>query len=93
MECPGCETNQDCAPFDDGNLCNGAPICVAGECQNTGAAVDCSSIPTSACQEAVCVPETGACAVVPLSDGTPCNPGTLCSGNGFCNTGAALARP
>jgi hypothetical protein len=62
----------------------------AGQC-----GVDCSAIPTPACTVAVCntgqVEGTlGACVVVPLTDGAPCDDGKFCTTNDVCQSGACV---
>jgi len=62
--CP-CVSDEDCV--DDGNLCNGTPVCdgESNTCvidEATVVSCDNASMPT--CKESVCVPTTGECAPI-----------------------------
>ena len=89
--CPTCQANADCEPFDDGDKCNGVPICAGGECVADASTIsDCSVLSTTPCTEAICLPESGACTVVNLTDGVPCDQDSLCSSEGFCAQGTCI---
>jgi hypothetical protein len=49
--------------------------------------IDCSTIMTDQCQEAVCNVAQQACEVVALDDGTTCDDGTFCTLNDTCQAG------
>ena len=68
---PACETDPDCAPLDDGDLCTGVLRCLAQAC-----VLDEGTIPVcpplgDPCLDNVCEPSTGAC--VP-EEGCQCEP-------------------
>ncbi|MFT5431016.1 MAG: hypothetical protein ACI9OJ_001695, partial [Myxococcota bacterium] len=92
-ECPSCATDSDCLEFATGDKCSGAPVCVNSACAVGTGPVDCSDIPTSACQVAQCVPQTGACVVKSFDDGAACQPVGACWSQGFCNGGTCNGIP
>lgn len=70
---------------DDGLACTTVDVCSAGTCG--GAAVDCSSL-TDACNVGTCDATTGACAAVPVTNGTACDDGLACTTADVCTAGA-----
>ena len=85
-EC-GCEADEDCAQYDDGDLCHGALVCDDGTCApEEGAQVIC---PPSAnpCQQLACQPDSGACEPVPAGDGDACSDGDPCTDGDYCAGG------
>ena len=94
-----CTKDADCAPFDDGDACNGKLYCAKTTfpytCKpNTASKVLCPP-PSSPCVSSACDPATGACseaplaADVPCSDGDKCTQGDACDGKGTCKAGTA----
>ena len=93
-ECPACESDADCAPFDDDDLCNGELACENGACVTEPTSViDCSTIPTGPCKVAECVPSVGACATVEKPDASQCEPDSPCVELGFCAAGECKGVP
>ncbi len=89
-----CKSDLDCAAKDDGDPCNGVLYCAqigaARSCEvKPGSVVTCAA-GTSAdgCQVNSCVPSTGACAMVPVKPGTPCDDGSPCTSGDQCQGGA-----
>jgi hypothetical protein len=61
----GCEADGDCAPLDDGDLCNGTLACVEGGCAvDPATVVSCDLTGDTACTRNVCDPATGDCAAL-----------------------------
>ncbi|MBI5610859.1 MAG: hypothetical protein HY902_18415 [Deltaproteobacteria bacterium] len=77
-----CEKTADCAPYEDGNLCNGQLYCdttkLPHTCKlNPGSVVSCGSDSDPPCQRTACQPKTGTCALVPVEDAKQvCDAGT-----------------
>ncbi|MDP6943299.1 MAG: hypothetical protein QF464_04045, partial [Myxococcota bacterium] len=85
-----CDTDADCAVFDDGDLCNGTKICVTGVCElDPGTAIACPAA-NSACMTVTCEPATGACGEVPAADGGTCDDGDLCTVDDACQAGGCV---
>ena len=90
-----CGADEDCAPLEDDDLCNGTlacdleaepPTCRVAEdsvvlCALTGAEAPECNAPT-------CLPETGGCVAVPVNDDGPCDDGDACTSNEHCVAGA-----
>lgn len=75
----GCECLQDadCAQRDDQDACNGVLYCDHSAppwtCQvNPASVVQCGSKEDTICSHNTCEPATGECALLPVTDGTPC---------------------
>ena len=91
IRCP-CTDLTDCAPHEDGDLCNGQLACTADGCAlDPNTIVDCGAeVP---CQSIACAPATGRCEATAIADGTlcddadPCSDGDACTG-GVCRGGA-----
>jgi cysteine-rich repeat protein len=97
-----CHENADCAPLEDGNLCNGTLVCnttkVPYQCEvSPDTVVTCPEAEgaDAACLAASCDPVTGACSLVAANGGkacedtNPCTIGDTCQ-NGLCTGGVAL---
>jgi len=79
-----CTTDSDCT--DDGDLCNGTPSCVDSQCViNPATVVECST--DNPCQTATCVPQTGACVIDDVVNGTDCDDASACTENDVCVDG------
>jgi len=86
--CSGCEKDEDCAPFDDADLCNGKLFCKNKKCQvNPDTVVSCADPTLDPCKSAACNPETGACVFTDLADATPCDDKTACTEADKCLAG------
>ncbi len=97
-----CQSDADCGPLEDGDLCNGTLICdtaaIPFQCVvDPGTVVTCPGAPEGAdaiCLQSACDPETGACDLVPDHEGyacddeDPCTVGDACA-EGACAGGAA----
>ena len=88
-----CQSDKDCAGFDDGNACNGALACdklaFPHVCKVVPASVpSCDAASAGPCQVVACEPKTGACKSGPAADGAACNDGDACTANEACNAGA-----
>jgi hypothetical protein len=101
VEC-GCQSDPDCEPLDDGNLCNGTLVCeqtqlpfVCVVLEET--VIDCPVMegPDAICVSSVCQPQTGECVVEPDHEGFACDDGDACTVGeicvqGSCGNGMAL---
>lgn len=88
-----CSLDSDCV--DDGNLCNGTPVCADVGGGNKACEIDpatvvtCDTTGDSKCEKTSCVPATGACEVTVLAnaacdDGDSCTFADKCSASGTC---------
>jgi endonuclease/exonuclease/phosphatase family metal-dependent hydrolase len=75
-----CDHQPDNALCDDGLICNGFEICLAGVCQN-GSPLNCDD--GNRCTEDLCNDELDICEHIP-SD-LPCDDGLFCNGAETCN--------
>ena len=75
---------------DDGNLCTLGDVCATGQC--TGTPQDCS-VWADACHLGLCDPATGTCRAETLADGTSCDDGEACTGDGSCSDGVCASGP
>ncbi len=88
---PDCVVDGDCTD-DDGDACNGVPVCVDGECVLTpDNAVICDSGADTACLKAVCQPIIGGCEPKPVADGSPCSDNNACTDSDGCLAGSCMA--
>jgi len=86
-----CTTDAECAPFEDGDLCNGTLHCVEGSCQlDPSSVVVCDESGDTACMATKCEPQTGQCAPSNMPDGTPCNDGLYCTTQSACLGGKCV---
>jgi len=94
-----CKADGDCASLEDGNLCNGTLYCdmaaLPYKCEvKPETVVKCSAPadgPHAVCQTSFCVPESGACEVVPDKDGFLCDDGDKCTVGDQCQAGKCQA--
>ncbi len=97
-----CTTNSQCAPKEDGNLCNGTLYCDTSKlpyaCKvDPKTVVTCDNSKDTFCASTQCVPATGACEVAKKPNGTVCDADqSLCSKDdqctdGVCTPGTKLA--
>ena len=89
-----CEGDADCLPFEDGDLCNGTLHCVLTQgfpqcVLDPATVVECQVPPGvhALCNEAVCEPSNGTCALIPANDGGLCDDGDPCMVNDHCSQG------
>jgi hypothetical protein len=87
----GCENDEDCAGFEDGNLCNGTLHCVDSSCTLDEATIVTCEEPESTCEVNVCAPLSGECKVGPVKDGTICDDEDACTENDVCADGECIA--
>jgi hypothetical protein len=106
-ECKGvavdcqCQAAPDCVPYDDGDLCTGTLICDTGKLPHIcivkpGSVPLCPeppATPAAICQKAHCLPETGACTLIPDHEGYACDEGNPCTIGDSCQEGKCLAGP
>ena len=91
-----CTKQADCAPFDDGNACNGSLFCdtaaVPFVCRiNPKSVVSCPD-DGAPCTAPACDPLDGSCGVVPLPDGVTCDAdGFGCTAVDACKAGSCVA--
>ncbi len=82
-----CAIDSDCK--DDGDLCNGIPTCVTGQCTVLAASiVACDPSANTACTVSVCTPAKGICEPTPVPDGTACNDASVCTSKDQCTSGS-----
>ncbi len=79
-----CWEAADCAPFEDGDACNGKLYCdkTAGPpaCKlNPASVVTCAQSGSAPCQSKMCNPATGSCDASATPDGTPCPDASACT--------------
>ena len=87
ITCP-CVTADDCAPFEDGNACNGTLTCAAGDCVlDPTTIVTCDTSDDTVCLQTSCEPSTGACVSGLADDDMPCEDGDACTLNDTCLAG------
>ena len=94
-----CTADTDCAPFEDGNPCNGTMKCSAGACVlDAASVVVCDAGNDSQCRKNQCNPSTGVCEQqfmnvgVGCSDGNACTSLDVCDGTGVCVGSAAACN-
>ncbi len=75
---------------DDGQACTDGDACRDGACRGDG--LDCGGL-NDACVVGVCDPAAGDCRAEPLADGSPCDPGDLCTVGATCERGACVGAP
>ncbi len=88
-----CKADADCLGKDDGNLCNGVFYCdksgAAPLCKPlANSAIFCSKVDDSDCLKAACDAKTGKCALQPVTAGTACDDGKVCTVAEVCSSGA-----
>lgn len=81
-----CQKTADCA--DDGDLCNGVPLCKKTvfpfRCvTKPGSKVVCSAV-DGQCEKTQCDASSGKCVATPVPNGTPCNDGDPCTVESAC---------
>ena len=75
-----CAVRDDCAPYEDGDLCNGTLDCIGRHCEiDPTTIVVCDPSGNTTCRRNTCDPRTGTCRWVPQGDGIPCDDGDWCT--------------
>jgi len=89
-----CQNDVDCAPLEDGDLCNGTLFCDLAKWP-----YQCRVVPESPvvcpepagvdspCLDAACDPVTGACSLIAAHEGAPCDDGDACTVGEHCSAG------
>ena len=90
-----CTADAQCAPFEDGNPCNGSLYCnkakVPFQCAvNPATVVKCDSGNPPACHLYACDPKVGKCGNLPLVNQSPCEDGSLCTFGDTCLGGQCI---
>jgi hypothetical protein len=89
----GCQCNSDidCAQFEDNNPCNGTLVCntqvAPYKCVVNPASIPECSLPAGkdpTCAQAACNQQNGLCEVVAYNNGSICNDNDLCTVNEIC---------
>lgn len=89
--CDKCQSDEECAAFDDDNLCNGTMICVEESCAiDPGSVVVCDQAEDSQCAQNQCNPATGQCEMTPFHEGAPCLDGSMCTDGDVCLNGQCV---
>ena len=83
--CP-CQSDGDCAAYEDDNACNGTLACDGVACALAADSVVICPEP-GACRVAACAPATGACTTLLAPNGTPCDDGNPCTVADACQAG------
>ena len=94
-----CDDDEDCAPLEDGNLCNGTLICDTSKPAHT-CVVDPETVVLCAlepgqhpsCATISCTPATGTCSTTLALPGVACNDGTACTQADVCGGGACAGQ-
>ncbi len=88
--CGQCQTDADnCEElYGDKDLCNGLLSCADNECVlDEGSIVSCDGFTLPPCIKVTCAPNIGECVLVPLSNGTDCDDGNICTKDDYCVEG------
>jgi endonuclease I len=89
-----CQRDADCAPYEDGNDCNGRMFCSGGLCLlDPASPVVCDTSADGPCGQTVCQPATGQCAFSLKADGALCDDGDPCTVTSTCRGGDCLPGP
>ncbi len=87
-----CTKDLDCAPFDDGDACNGVLYCdtsaTPAACAiNPATIVLCSAQNNTACVHNACDTDSGKCSMISVADKTPCTDDDVCTAGDWCQGG------
>ena len=102
VTCPLCPkgTDEECAIFDDNDLCNGTFECIlndpnkpalGGKCLEDKNSVVCDTLDDGPCLKNRCSPLTGNCAKTELVNGSTCEDGVACTIKDTCNNGLCVS--
>jgi len=89
-----CLVNEDCAVFEDEDLCNGTLVCAEDNTclLDAETVVQCEADTGNECTVNECAPETGVCAPVPVSNGSDCDDGLVCTEDDACQEGECVGN-
>lgn len=87
-----CSQTEDCAAFEDGDLCNGTLVCdlehFPYKCVvDPGTVVACDASADTFCLQNLCQPATGECAMTPVREGETCEDDSVCTKVSTCQEG------
>lgn len=90
-----CQSQTDCAKFEDGDLCNGTLYCDQAPpeptCKlNPSTLKSCPSVDDTTCLKNRCQPKTGLCQWQPEVQGAPCDDGVPCTKADHCAAGKCV---
>ena len=92
-----CQSEEDCAALEDGDLCNGTLTCTTEElpyqCEvEAGTIVECLPVTgmNAPCLLNDCDPGTGECETLPANDGHPCDDEDACTVGDKCEAGVCV---
>jgi len=92
-KCP-CAKDEECAGFDDQDMCNGLVACIDGLCAvNPDTVVHCPADALTQCKVSKCDPATGTCGVENMAEGVSCNDEDLCTFPDKCKAGECTGAP
>jgi len=91
-----CQGDDDCEPFEDGDLCNGTLYCdktvMPTVCKvDPDTVVECEEIQL-VCKSNDCIPDTGLCEPVPAYEGDNCEDGDPCTLGDICVDGTCTGQ-
>lgn len=89
-----CAQDADCAPYEDGDACNGLLFCnkAVGKCQvNPKTVVQCPKAQDTECRTNTCDQQTGACAMAFSPTSTLCEDGNPCTASDHCEQGECVS--
>jgi len=100
--CTPCNSDLECASYDDKDLCNGTLKCVPANPANPEAVKVCSIDPKTVvkcdasadtpCKKNTCEAASGLCSVVTSTDGQSCLPTDKCVKNATCQAGQCAGK-
>jgi hypothetical protein len=84
-----CASDADCAPYEDGNKCNGTLYCAKAAspfvCKvNPVTVVTCNPANDTLCSVNTCTPGDGTCAAVAQNNGKSCDDSNVCTTGEIC---------
>ena len=87
-----CAKDEDCAQFEDGNLCNGTLVCDMAAMPTVcivddATVIQCNDDIQMPCKTKECLPGTGECVEVNAENGKACEDGNECTENDACEEG------
>jgi hypothetical protein len=86
-----CTTDADCAPLEDGNLCNGTLKCLDFVCIiDPITVVACNPTGDTQCAKSVCDPATAQCAPQASPEGSACDDQNPCTELDQCTNGLCI---
>ena len=99
-----CGGDDECAKFEDGDLCNGTMFCdkqakddkgkPAPVCQiDPKTVVGCPSVDNTECKKNLCQPKLGVCKMAFLQTGALCTDGVPCTQGDACENGSCVPGP